>query len=894
MAGIQGNALCVFDLCGPSARYRTFLTQTIMESTTIGLNPPESDTGDRRDEGIVPASRASLTGEGLPEVSVASTAGENAIALEVVPPQDRFEWEMEKEHQNKGKRKVKGLPKIIGNEKVVVKIERMANPKTEASVRNLRSNSRRLANRSKEGTSKAIIDISDTDLSAEMASREESTDFASTSEGEAVTISPKEDDRKRRKVVTTQGTPEIYKNKEYSRKNKERLTWDQQEGIDKETFLLEKESAVNINLRILEYLEELESLRNKSKNIKGSFQGRMRVLIESVKLACIALGERSNVKEDPIYWKNRFIDSESENLKLKERLDQLETKVITLEKRNRNLNSSSDEVLDARAREKNSKKEQAQEMRKHSGNSFASTPITTRGDYKNNDMEKIVIQTMEKFSQGFSILMNEMKSFLNKSYDALLNSIPQQKYMEELRPMKKNPRSKEDRGDSGRSILARKQKRRILEGKIEYKSDRESIHTDYLLSDSPEVLDNEIEDRKTIRNRKCLRFETNKRSSREREHTKDASLSHFDGNFPPLRNKIFDSEEKNPCTNDETRVSVSAKDDSKSEGNVGSSENERGEDSWILVNRKRSRNRKRQDYSTVLKSNYVRRPGRTSKISPVQILKRKLPQTVVISITCGPKAKYADVLLKARESVLNIEEMKIDQIKARRAITGGLLLEIIGDEAKEKAEKLVSNIREALKLFDVKVLIPKKRVELRISGFDDSVKNWEIISKLAEIGEGHPDEFRYGDIKIFRGLGSLWTRCPIEVALKIMERHKLKKINIGWCTVEIELLKNRPMQCYKCLALGHPIQRCPSVTDRMDKCINCGESGHLLRSCKNRPKCPVCQERGLNSAHRVGSDLCRIYPPKPMGKNVPQGEKTEELKTLIDKVAVDKGVRMEH
>jgi len=79
--------------------------------------------------------------------------------------------------------------------------------------------------------------------------------------------------------------------------------------------------------------------------MKDSYQGRMRVLIESVKAACITLAEKANVTEDPIYWKNRNTNSERKNMKLKERLDQLEIKVKTLEKnkKRKNPDSASDE-----------------------------------------------------------------------------------------------------------------------------------------------------------------------------------------------------------------------------------------------------------------------------------------------------------------------------------------------------------------------------------------------------------------------------------------------------------------------------------------------------------------------------------------------------------------------
>jgi len=283
------------------------------------------------------------------------------------------------------------------------------------------------------------------------------------------------------------------------------------------------------------------------------------------------------------------------------------------------------------------------------------------------------------------------------------------------------------------------------------------------------------------------------------------------------------------------------------------SRNDHESDGWRVV-----QNKKRSLYADVVQRNQRRA---RLQASPVQILKKKLPQSAVISITCGPDAKYADVLRKARDTI-DIDKFGLEQIKARRAITGGLLLEVTGDNAKKKMGDFVSELRKVLKTENVKITTPQKRVELRVSGFDDSVTATEIVNRLTEIGNTHSDEFRCGEVRKFRGLGSLWMRCPLEAALEILQKHKNNKIKIGWCIVNIELLRNRPMQCFKCLAVGHPIQRCPSKVDsKMGHCINCGELGHLLRSCKSKPKCLVCVERGLDYNHRVGTENCKNYPP---------------------------------
>lgn len=99
----------------------------------------------------------------------------------------------------------------------------------------------------------------------------------------------------------------------------------------------------------------------------------------------------------------------------------------------------------------------------------------------------------------------------------------------------------------------------------------------------------------------------------------------------------------------------------------------------------------------------------------------------------------------------------------------------------------------------------------------------------------------------------VWVRCPLTTANKIATATQMK---IGWALVRVELLDNRPLQCYKCLEGGHVRQRCPNKIDRSDRCYRCGESGHTARKCEAALKCPVCSDKNLPSNHRTGGRAC--------------------------------------
>lgn len=52
---------------------------------------------------------------------------------------------------------------------------------------------------------------------------------------------------------------------------------------------------------------------------------------------------------------------------------------------------------------------------------------------------------------------------------------------------------------------------------------------------------------------------------------------------------------------------------------------------------------------------------------------------------------------------------------------------------------------------------------------------------------------------------AVWARCPLVVAFKLAEKQRLE---IGWSTIRIELLKARPVQYYRCWQYGHVRSTC--------------------------------------------------------------------------------------
>ncbi|XP_029176112.1 uncharacterized protein LOC114944390 [Nylanderia fulva] len=146
--------------------------------------------------------------------------------------------------------------------------------------------------------------------------------------------------------------------------------------------------------------------------------------------------------------------------------------------------------------------------------------------------------------------------------------------------------------------------------------------------------------------------------------------------------------------------------------------------------------------------------------------------------------------------------------------------------------------------------------EVRLTGLEKSITLAEVVEAIVAFGKCEQEKIQTGDIKISpNGLGSLWARCPLVAANRLMADNG-GRIKIGWGHVQVTLLEERPLQCYKCLEGEHVRQRCPNRADRSNQCYRYGREGHVAKECKEDFNCPVCRNRGLPAKHRTGSKAC--------------------------------------
>ncbi|KYQ51478.1 Gag-Pol polyprotein [Trachymyrmex zeteki] len=233
-----------------------------------------------------------------------------------------------------------------------------------------------------------------------------------------------------------------------------------------------------------------------------------------------------------------------------------------------------------------------------------------------------------------------------------------------------------------------------------------------------------------------------------------------------------------------------------------------------------------------------------------------LRNTSAVTMFCGGNIGYAEALTTAKENI-NLQNLDIiNNMNIRRSMTGGLIFEIHGQDQKYKADKLAEELKQVFRDKEVHINRPTPKTEFIISGLDDSITEQDVEEALVRLSGWDSESGKMGRIKKARdGMGSIWIQCPSTTAVRICTGNKIR---IGWTWASTEILRKRPLKCFKCLANGHVRMNCDSKVDRRGSCFNCGEMGHKIGDCRNRSYCPACYENGLSYTHRTGSNTCKL------------------------------------
>lgn len=275
--------------------------------------------------------------------------------------------------------------------------------------------------------------------------------------------------------------------------------------------------------------------------------------------------------------------------------------------------------------------------------------------------------------------------------------------------------------------------------------------------------------------------------------------------------------------------------------------------------------------------------------------KIKMVKTAAISIKGKDNNfSYAEALKKVR-SKISLQDLEIVAPRIRKGMNGATIIEISGPDNASKADKLATAMQKVL-AGEAAVVRPNIKGELRLFGMDESVSVDEVKETIAIEGNCMIGEIKTGRIgRTKSGTGVIWVQCPKSAAITIAGK---KRIQIGWTFVRVEALKARPLQCRKCWRIGHVKERCKSSKDFTGSCFRCGTKGHLAQGCRNKVKCLLCHDIGLNSEHRMGSYRCAgitTFSANVDNPNVHSSENISRVKnlsvdcsdTVIDSLAVD-------
>lgn len=104
---------------------------------------------------------------------------------------------------------------------------------------------------------------------------------------------------------------------------------------------------------------------------------------------------------------------------------------------------------------------------------------------------------------------------------------------------------------------------------------------------------------------------------------------------------------------------------------------------------------------------------------------------VCVTSPAGCEISPIEALGKARKKI-NLEDLRVEEMKLSRTLTGGVGIE--GAEKKEKAKGLAGKMEEALNGTGVKITVPTMKAHFRITRMDGSVRPDEVAHAVARKG----------------------------------------------------------------------------------------------------------------------------------------------------------------
>lgn len=132
---------------------------------------------------------------------------------------------------------------------------------------------------------------------------------------------------------------------------------------------------------------------------------------------------------------------------------------------------------------------------------------------------------------------------------------------------------------------------------------------------------------------------------------------------------------------------------------------------------------------------------RMRKRKPEEIIEKRTKKTAAIAITTRGEITNKEIMLRAKKEI-KLKELEIENCQIRSGFTGGLIIEITGENAERKADNLAIKLRKIFDNEQVRVNRPKIKADIKIFGLDETTTNEDIQETMSINGECEMEEIR--------------------------------------------------------------------------------------------------------------------------------------------------------
>lgn len=218
----------------------------------------------------------------------------------------------------------------------------------------------------------------------------------------------------------------------------------------------------------------------------------------------------------------------------------------------------------------------------------------------------------------------------------------------------------------------------------------------------------------------------------------------------------------------------------------------------------------------------------------------KKPKSDAIIVRMENKS-YSE-MLRTLKSAINPSELGVDITSIKKTKNDELLLTV--KNGLDKAIILESELKGRIPDAKATLLVSQKIIHVK--GMDEVTTVEEIREAVSKSIGIRPETFEVRALRPAYG-----GTQNVTIKLKEVDANLLiqkKTIKIGWTNCMIQERKPE-MRCFGCWEYGHVRGQC-SGPDRGQLCLRCGQEGHMISQCRNKPFCVFCKQEGHQSNNR--------------------------------------------